>query len=278
MLDRTMGNGLTFWFPAKDEGVGRSLRTSGEFARPEIDLLIALHAAVPDRTFVDVGANVGAITLPVAARLPSAPVIACEAHPELHMLLAANAVANNLDRVRALNCAISDKEGTVDFPAPPLSQTRNFGATGLGLTTETTARVLLTTLDRLCASHPAGTIKIDVEGHEPYVLAGAEKMIQRDRPAVFFEAKAGPVTTASAAWLLERGYVLYWFFAPFVTPVNAKHAPVESSVTGDINLLALPEGRLPPWSLPRLANPAERWQPRVPEMTYLADYGIVAGI
>ena len=201
-------------------------------------------------------------------------MIVCEAHPELHMLLSANAVANNLARVRTLNCAVSDKEGTIDFPAPPLSEKRNFGATGLGLSTETTARVLLTTLDRLCAPHPAGTIKIDVEGHEPYVLAGAEKMILRDRPAIFFEAKAGPVTTANAAWFLERGYALYWFFAPFVTPVNPKRAPVDASLRGDINLVALPEGRLPPWPMPRLINPAENWHQRTHEMTYLAEYGI----
>ena len=277
MLDRTIGNGLTFWFPAGDEGVGSTLRNAGEYARPEIDLLLALHAATPDRMFVDVGANIGSIALPFAARFPTAPVIACEAHPGLHALLCANAISNNLSHVRALHCAVSDKEGVIDFPAPPLNEKRNFSATGLGLSTETTARVLLTTLDWLCAPHPAGTIKIDVEGHEPFVLAGAEKMILRDRPVVFFEAKTGPVTTANAAWFLERGYALYWFFAPYVTPMNPKRLPVDQSLRGDINLLALPQERPPPWPMPRLAAPGEPWQQRTSEMTYLATYGINVG-
>lgn len=274
MLDRTLANGLSFWFPAGDQGVGSSLRTAGEFARPEIDLLFSLHAATPDRTFVDVGANIGSVVLPLAARLSAAPIIACEAHPELHALLCANAVTNNLSRIRTIHSVVSDKEGVIDFPAPPLNQQRNFSATGLGQGESITARVLLTTLDRLCADHPAGTIKIDVEGHEPYVLAGGEKLIQRDRPAVLFEAKSGPITTANAAWFIERGYALYWFFAPFVTPLNPKRAPVESSFRGDINLLALPEGRQPPWPLPRLISPTESWQQRTREMSYLADYGI----
>jgi FkbM family methyltransferase len=278
MIDRTMAGGLSFWFPANDEGVGSSLRSAGEFARPEVDLLVALHAQNPGLTFVDIGANIGAIALPVAARLPNTPVFACEAHPELHALLCANTVANRLTSVQALHAAVSDKDGITDFPAPPLGEARNFGATGFGSETKTFARVLLTTLDRLCATTTVGTIKINVEGHEPHGLAGGEKLIGRDRPAILFEAKAGPVTTANAAWLLERAYALYWFFAPFVTPHNVKRAPVARALRGDINILALPEGRPPPWPLPRLQSPAENWQARSKEMTYLANYGIPLGI
>ena len=277
MIDRTLAGGLSFWFPANDDGVGSSLRTAGEFARPEADLLVSLHAQNPSLAFVDIGANIGAVALPVAARLPGTPVIACEPHPELHALLCANAVANQLSHIRALNTALSDKEGVADFPAPSLDESRNFGATGFGLEAKTFARVLVTTLDRLCATMPAGTIKIDVEGHEPHVLAGGEKLIARDRPAILFEAKAGPLTTANAAWFLERAYALYWFFAPFVTPDNAKRAVVPQSLRGDINILALPEGRPPPWPLPRLQNPAEKWQTRCKEMAYLANYGIPLG-
>lgn len=274
MIDRTLAGELSFWFPAGDDGVGSSLRSAGEFAQPEIDLLVALHAQTPSLTFADIGANIGAIALPCAFRLTQSPIVACEAHPELHALLCANTVANRLSHVRALHCAVSDKEGVADFPAPSLAEQRNFGATGFGAETKTYARVLVTSLDRLLGASPAGTIKIDVEGHEPHVLAGAEKLIARDRPAILFEAKAGPITTANAAWFLERGYHLYWFFAPFVTPNNAKRFPVGRALRGDINLLALPEGRLPPWPLPRLQSATENWQSRTGEMTYLASYGI----
>jgi FkbM family methyltransferase len=277
MIDRTLAGGLSFWFPANDEGVGSSLRSAGEFARPEVDLLVAVHGQNPGLTFVDIGANIGAIALPVSARLLNTNVLACEAHPELHALLCANAVANGLKSVRALHTAVSDKDGITEFPAPPLDESRNYGATGFGSETKTFARVLVTTLDRLCAAINVGTIKIDVEGHEPHVLAGGEKLIARDRPAILFEAKAGTGTTANAAWFLERGYALYWFFAPFVTPNNPKRAPVTRALRGDINILALPDGRQPPWPLPRLQNPAENWQTRSKDMTYLANYGIPLG-
>ncbi|MGQ0672201.1 MAG: FkbM family methyltransferase [Hyphomicrobium sp.] len=218
MLDRTMTGGLSFWIPARDDGVGSSLRRAGEFARPEVDLLLALHESRTDLGFVDVGANIGAIALPFSARSPETPVIACEAHPALHAILCANVIANGLARISALNCAVSDREGIARFPAPPIDSARNFGATGFSSAGDETAPVMMTTLDTLTQHRPIGTLKIDVEGHEAKVLSGASETIARDRPAVLFEAKTGAATTANTDWFLSRGYALYWFFAPFITP------------------------------------------------------------
>ncbi|MDX2307885.1 MAG: FkbM family methyltransferase [Hyphomicrobium sp.] len=274
MLDVTEAYGLSFWFPARDDGVGSSLRSAGEFAKPEVDLLTRLHEPHASDAYVDIGANIGAIALPIAARFRKTPIFAYEAHPGLHTVLSANIVGNKLWNVRALHCAVGDRDGEVSFPAPPLAGAQNFGATGFGMASDVTATVLMRRLDTLLGSQKVATIKIDVEGFEAQVLNGAEETISRDKPAILFEAKKGPATVENARWFLTRGYALYWFFAPFVTPKNEKGAATEANLRGDINLLALPEGRDPPAPLPRLSDPAEDWQSRTREMTYLAEYGI----
>jgi FkbM family methyltransferase len=58
-----------------------------------------------------------------------------------------------------------------------------------------------------------GLIKIDVEGMEPEVLAGGEKTIRRDRPAIFAEARKPEDHEAIAALLIPWGYRMVERFA-----------------------------------------------------------------
>ena len=76
MLDSTITYGLTFLVPARDRAIGNSLRFYGEFAKPEIDFLVA--CAGDSGTLIDVGANLGAITLPFANQRAKWRVIGIE--------------------------------------------------------------------------------------------------------------------------------------------------------------------------------------------------------
>lgn len=77
--------------------------------------------------------------------------------------------------------------------------TRHHGARPEALQVETV------TLDSLLDSHPAPELlKIDVEGGEPAVLRGAERLLAERRPAILIE-----INHRSAADLLRRhGYRL----------------------------------------------------------------------
>lgn len=255
MYDCTIAGGKTFWFAKLDKGVGRALRDTGEFAALETELLVRLHQSKSTEAFVDVGANVGSISVPFAGRLPQTPVFAYDAHPQLHGLLMCNIVVNGLQNIVGRHCAIGDFDGVADFPTPNLNENRNFGATGFNTTDSMTSPVLMRKLDTLLSDQRVGTIKIDVEGFEGRVFAGAEQVILRDRPAVLFEANIGYANSDNARWFLQRDYHLYWFYAPTFGAGNEKQASVNPSLPGDMNILAMPNDKPPPFKLPRLVDP-----------------------
>lgn len=269
MLDKTVADGLSYWFPALDQGCGKYLRDAGEFARPEVDLLIDLARTTASGAILDVGANIGAVALPLARACPGRQIIAFEANAGLHRLLSANIIENRILTVDARHAAVGENGGVAKFPKAVLSEQRNYGALAID-NQEPTEPVLMVTLDEIA---PATTlIKIDVEGAEPAVLRGAATLIQRDQPIIFFEATSNAALNAS--YLMERGYRLAWFMAPLITPSNPKRFPLrQSEARGDINLLAMPVGKEAPWSLPLLRSPDENWRSRVGEMSYMGRYG-----
>jgi FkbM family methyltransferase len=136
----------------------------------------------PGGTFVDIGANAGLMTLIAAARVgPSGRVFAFEPNPPVFQELERHVEVNAFgDRVRAVDCALSDVNGAARLYVTPvlsgLSSLDIDGApgrdslrTGYAVSTRTLrfddwiARVGVDRVD---------LIKIDVEGTEDRVLAG----------------------------------------------------------------------------------------------------------
>lgn len=164
---------------------------TGGFEETEIDIAAALYSALyPDRCILDVGANVGIHSL-AWARL--APVVALEPAPGTHSRLEANVAANGLqDRIRTLRTAAGDAVGEVDFFVAADSAFSSLNDTGRIRIRERT-RVPCTTLDALAAELPlpVGLLKIDVEGLERAVIAGAAELLRRDRPVLLVEIYGG---------------------------------------------------------------------------------------
>jgi FkbM family methyltransferase len=142
---------------------------------PEIWRFIARHVGQGD-VFVDAGANVGAYTLPAARLVGTAGrVIAVEAHPRTHALLARNIAANGLDQAVALHTAIGDVPGELVMAF----NEANPGETHVGAG-DAGARVPVQRLDDVLAGlgvAQARYLKIDVEGFELPVLRGAAGLI-----------------------------------------------------------------------------------------------------
>lgn len=272
MLDLTEAYGLTFMFPAGDAIVGRSLRVHGEFARPEVDLIRAYLDQAEPGTFLDVGANIGAIALPVAAAFPQARAIAVEAHRGLAQVLGANALNNRLYNLEVHHAAMGPAEQVAGFTMPSLKVKGNFGSLGMH-GTEAMEPVRMWTLD---AAAPADTrfVKIDVEGFELEVLRGAARTVAAKQAVWLFEAKAStPTTPDTLAVFLDAGYRLFWFFAPFVTPNAPKMLKRELHLDGDFNCVALPPEVPNLWELPAVTAPTDRPPTDISHFRYLARYG-----
>ena len=278
MIDLTRAYGLTFMFPQNDITIGRALKTYGEFARPEVELIIDHLAAAPAGTYVDVGGNIGAMALPVAKRLPQARVIAIEAQRRLAGILAANALNNELFNIDVLHAAAGAQSGLKAFPQATLDARFNFGMVGAAMTDLPSEMVRTCTLDEVA---PANTrfVKIDVQTFEPEVLKGAGRTIRETRPTWLIEAdfKASEANARSTMkTMMEANYRLYWVYSPFVTPMSEKGRPgKEERIMGDMSYLALPEGVEPIWPLTQIADLHEPKPTEMAAFPYLRRFGYV---
>jgi FkbM family methyltransferase len=167
----------------------------GLFERRELRALQAVMELGGD--MVDVGAHIGMFTL-TAAR--AAAVGSREQ-------LDANVLLNGCNNVVVLEMAASDESGhrLLTVPATPdpswsSLEPRTFEPGGT-LTVETTTIDAEVEARRLRPSF----LKIDVEGHELHVLAGAERTLESQRPLVLCEVST---TTAlpAAAFFHRIGY------------------------------------------------------------------------
>lgn len=243
---------------AADMTIGRSLELYGEFAESENRIMTRVVRA--GDAVVDVGANIGTVTLPLARRVgPNGRVHAFEPQRIVFQHLCANLALNGLANVEAHWAALGAAAEMARIPALDPAATANFG--GVRLATEGAGEpVPMTTLDDLALTACA-LIKLDVEGMEIEVLKGAERTVARHRPAIYFEAKSGDNTRQCIAWLQACHYRLSWHFARFFEPKNFRQRPDDVFAgRGDIYALAVPEESPLQARLPPIRSPDADWQ------------------
>jgi FkbM family methyltransferase len=192
-------------------GAAHGLDASGE---QWLSRLIAPHAAY----FVDVGANVGEWTLMFAAQMAGPPAgLVFEPHPGTVVRLRAALQAAGLDGCEVIEAAAGDKAGSAPFYAEA-----NCGETSsLNFSRRRDAapavKVKLCRLDDELARRQIAEIdvlKIDAEGHDFFVMLGAEssiaarriKLIQFEYNAAWIDA--GATLTRAIVYLESHGYVV----------------------------------------------------------------------
>jgi FkbM family methyltransferase len=128
----------------------------------------------PEFVFLDIGANVGGYTLFVAALAgPRARILAIEPQPEIFERLVYNVSQNPFSNVKALNCAVADRDGEITLFVAP----RNRGETSMrivnsdagGIEIRAPAKTLENILRDEKIDH-VDAIKLDVEGAEDLIL------------------------------------------------------------------------------------------------------------
>jgi FkbM family methyltransferase len=254
MLVTADAYGLKFLVPEGDPGVGQALRAHGEFARVLLDVIAQTLPALGPGAFVDVGANVGAVCLPVAARHPARRVLALEAHRGLSAVLAANALCNGLTNVEVTHALVGREPGVRTFDTPPLTASVDFGMLAVAAEGDFAERVLVKTLDEV-APRDTRLVKIDVEGHELEVIQGARRLVRETRPAWIVEAlqKHEPDVRTCLRLFLEEGYRAFLFHAPHVVP-----KPGGGGVVGEWNLLFHPDSAAE-CGWPEVRGPDDPW-------------------
>ncbi len=161
---------------------------SGVYDEDDVDFLLA--ASPVDGVFLDVGANVGLIFIPVWRALTSGQAIAVEPVAVNFERLSAACAANRPTTREPilLNLALGAEPGTLTIVKEGPAGTSD-NAT-VALPGQIGLQVRVETLDGTCESlglHRLDTIKIDVEGYEYEVFAGGRDAIERFRPIVYGE-------------------------------------------------------------------------------------------
>jgi FkbM family methyltransferase len=233
-----------FLYNPNDAYVGRALETYGEYGEYEMALLRSLLR--PGDTVLEVGANLGALTVPLARTVgPAGQVLAFEPQPAVFHTLCANLAFNALEQARAFPYALGAREGKVGMPRMDYALPNNFGGVGLPETGSVVAgsgwTAPIVRLDGLAEDLVPRLIKIDVEGMEIDVLRGAERVIRRARPLLYVENDRLEHSAGLIRLLRRLGYRLYWHLPPLFNPDN--YFDYQGNIYGavvSVNLLGIP--------------------------------------
>jgi FkbM family methyltransferase len=165
----------------------------GQFEPNEFDLLDRLLQ--PGMTVLDGGANEGAYTVFLAARVgPQGRVIALEPSPREVERLTANVALNDQAQVEVIEAALAETDGELELQ---LAESAHAGQNTLGafiytgVSTSGTVRVPTITIDKVVQNRQLmrlDVIKLDIEGGELRALSGARETLQRWRPLLLLEA------------------------------------------------------------------------------------------
>src|SRR5262249_44145827 len=137
-----------------------------EWFEKEINFL--RHFLKPGMTAIDIGANLGVYSLPMARLVaPGGRVFAYEPGGEARTLLEGSRKANGLGNLEVVGQALSDgaRDGHLAFAAS--TELRALGSAGTG------ERVRITSLDLESAVRPWSSVdfvKVDAEGEEERIL------------------------------------------------------------------------------------------------------------
>jgi len=187
------------------------------FEQPMPAVLRVLLANADAGIFVDVGANTGFYSLLALAVSAQTNVVSYEPLAPVRKILAKNFKLNeaalNLRRRAKISArAVSDQAGRTKLFVPDqghglvetsASLSGTFKESVVGNIT-----VRRTTLDAdFKKSQRVAFIKVDAEGHDVQVLAGAKSLLLRDRPIVCVEVLLGADEERLTSLLRQVGYV-----------------------------------------------------------------------
>lgn len=208
--------GCKYLLPNIIENVGFDIFINGQY-EPELHGL--LYRLIPKNgSFLDLGANIGSVVVPLCKRREDIVAVGVEAAPWVFKYLQENILRNDLKGVRLVNNALfNEDDRDLDFFSP----IDKFGKGSLSpVFTESAVKVKTRRVDTLIKElqiKKVDVIKIDVEGFEYFVFKGAENLLGGNKaPVIIFEfvdwaeQKAmGLQPGAAQQLLIEMGYILY---------------------------------------------------------------------
>jgi FkbM family methyltransferase len=196
---------------------------------PNFKCLSFLRKHIEKGTFLDIGANVGLVSLLLADRIQHA--ILFEPNPIAAARARENMVLNQLG-FEVQELALSDQRGVVELENAGGVDSCNRIVAGF-TTTVPTISVPRNTLDSFLAERgalpaPISVVKIDVEGHENCVLRGMLGLLENHRPRLVMFEYLQRTNLAETLQLFSRvGYRVMEFKAGAVAWATLQTSPLQ---------------------------------------------------
>lgn len=198
--------------------IGKAIEKYGEFSALEMQTIAGL--CTRDDFVIEVGANIGAHTVEIARHVgPGGAVLAFEPQRLVFQALCANIALNSFRNVYCFWAAAGASDTRIPVPDLDPDKDTNFGGLSLG-GGKTGFAVPCMMLDGFLSLPRLKLIKVDVEGMESEVLAGAGKLIAKFKPLLYLENDRIEKSEALIRQLDALGYDLCWHMPPLFNPDN----------------------------------------------------------
>ena len=195
-----------------EDHIFKTIQRTGNFYEFTVLESICCYLTQPLELVIDVGANIGNHAV-FWAKILGAKVVCVEPDPRAARLLRTNIELNSLlDKVYIIEAAAGDRQGDV---ALIQADSSNIGKTHIMENTSDSApypTVPMRTIDEIVAGLDkpfdpnVSLLKVDVEGFERRVIAGATQIIKRDLPIIVVELETDEDQLWADNYLFEFGY------------------------------------------------------------------------
>ena len=178
-------HGFKFWFNPRC-AAAYCVLPGGYWNEPETHVFLdnILKRVAVDIEFIDVGASVGEMVIPMATQKRVHKVTAFEPQIQCALAIEKSAQINNLTNISVLPCVASEKSGVIGFA----SSLRKPTAASFSQLSESPKVPCVTVDETIVPNENLLTIiLIDVEGQEPVVMRGAARLIKDNLPLIIFE-------------------------------------------------------------------------------------------
>jgi FkbM family methyltransferase len=168
----------------------RHFEEVGSIANDNLCRKLMTELVLPGKTFLDVGSHIGSVIADLGFKCPDSKIIAFEAMPDK-----AAHLRKAFPKARVEQCAVGNHTGEISFHVnvsePGYSSLSTAGMPdGDQIKTIT---VPIKTLDSFDMPATIDAMKIDVEGAEQGVIMGAQALISRQKPIIYFESGPGDI-------------------------------------------------------------------------------------
>jgi FkbM family methyltransferase len=215
VLDAEIDNRRIRLLHCTSDTIGREAWLFGYYDRLVLsfirDLMEQLkHAQKTRMAFYDIGANIGNHTIFLADLFDH--VYCFEPNPKALEILKTN--VGSLDQVQIFPIGLSNEDAELSFATGSATNLGNAHIVTAEEMTEPRAKISVRNGDQLIRKEdllPPMLMKIDVEGHEPEVIAGLQTTIERHTPVIVMEilARALGKVSPMAELLSARGYRVF---------------------------------------------------------------------